>query len=321
VTKYVVTDSNHVLLNRAIHSKKLAETQSKKVASIRIVHTETIIAFPNKHQRGSLFKKHFIVIPQINPTNNKQAATMLNSPFSTPYDDCSRYVHSQQSYRQMMLQQAHDEELRRRRAGEVEYRRQLSEALQRRAFEEELARRRKTKEEKALAEKRRQSMASRRHHSEPSYQVIRGLDGLFYRVPIEMAPEVSTVQQEPSAMKEEKEAPHWIVRGRDGRFYRVTSPAVTDDKSPPEDIIPTASVPEVDPEVVASALERPLKMKENTDPAPKPKCTKSKKPRRHRVTVIVEDASDSEYEDEALNSVWCNRRPSPGEWMEPVESM
>jgi hypothetical protein len=53
-------------------------------------------------------------------------------------------------------------------------------------------------------------------------------------------------------------------------------------------------------------------MKENEDPASKPNSKR---------TVIVEDASDSEYEDEELNSVWCNRRPSPGEWMEPVESM
>lgn len=36
-------------------------------------------------------------------------------------------------------------------------------------------------------------------------------------------------------------------------------------------------------------------------------------------SVLVEDASDSEMEDERKRAVWCNRRPSPGEWMEPVE--
>jgi hypothetical protein len=35
--------------------------------------------------------------------------------------------------------------------------------------------------------------------------------------------------------------------------------------------------------------------------------------------VVVEDASDSEDEDDAIKSVWRNRRPSPGNWMEPVE--
>ena len=46
---------------------------------------------------------------------------------------------------------------------------------------------------------------------------------------------------------------------------------------------------------------------------------KPPKKRRSKVTIIVEDASDSEYEDEEMNSVWRNRRPSPGQWMEPVE--
>lgn len=35
-------------------------------------------------------------------------------------------------------------------------------------------------------------------------------------------------------------------------------------------------------------------------------------------TVVVEDASDSECEDELLSSPWRNRRPSPGQWMEPI---
>jgi hypothetical protein len=45
----------------------------------------------------------------------------------------------------------------------------------------------------------------------------------------------------------------------------------------------------------------------------KVKSKESKKTRRHRATVIVEDASDSEYEGDELNSVWRNQRPSPGE--------
>jgi hypothetical protein len=244
---------------------------------------------------------------------------MLNSPFLTPYDDDSRYIHMSQSYRQMMRQKAYDEELRRRRAREVEYRRQLvaAETMQRRAFEEELARRRKIKEEQNLAEKRRQNMASRRHQSEPSYQVVRGLDGRLYRVPIKMESKLPTGQQEPSAIKEETKVPYCIVRGRDGRLYRVASPAVTNDESPPEDKILTASVPEVS----MNASERPLQMKEKEDATPKRMGKDSNKTRRRRVTVTVEDASDSENEDEELNSVWRNRRPSPGEWMEPVESM
>jgi hypothetical protein len=38
-----------------------------------------------------------------------------------------------------------------------------------------------------------------------------------------------------------------------------------------------------------------------------------------KVTVVVEDASDSEDENDELKSVWRNRRPSPGQWIEPVD--
>jgi len=38
--------------------------------------------------------------------------------------------------------------------------------------------------------------------------------------------------------------------------------------------------------------------------------------------VVVEEASESESEDDDWKSVWCNRRPSPGQsWMEPIESI
>jgi hypothetical protein len=282
-------------------------------------HVWKTAAIIDNHEAHFLRNISFVSIPR--------ATTMLNSPFVTPYDDDSRYFHMSQSYRQMMRQKAYDEELRWRRAREVEYRRQLAaKAMQRRAYEEELARRRKVKEEKALqeqnlAEKGRQNMASRRHHSEPSYQVVRGLDGRLYRVPIEMEPKVPTIQQDPSATAAEAKLPHRIVRGRDGCLNRVATPAVTNNKSSPEDIIPTASVLEVSTNV----SERPLQMKENEDHAPKLMSKESKTPRRRRATVLatvlVEDASDSEDEDQELNSVWRNRRPSPGEWMEPVESM
>merc|ERR1711992_10700 len=42
--------------------------------------------------------------------------------------------------------------------------------------------------------------------------------------------------------------------------------------------------------------------------------------RKRIVGVIVEDASDSEYDNDDYNSPWRNRRPSPGQWLEPVEN-
>jgi hypothetical protein len=51
-----------------------------------------------------------------------------------------------------------------------------------------------------------------------------------------------------------------------------------------------------------------------------PKQSKKEKKSKKRMTMIVEDASESEAEDDEFHSVWHNRRPSAGEWMEPVEN-
>ena len=45
---------------------------------------------------------------------------------------------------------------------------------------------------------------------------------------------------------------------------------------------------------------------------------------RKVATVLVEDVSDSEEDDDmssTLNKTLRNRRPSPGQWIEPVEMM
>lgn len=47
---------------------------------------------------------------------------------------------------------------------------------------------------------------------------------------------------------------------------------------------------------------------------------KVKKAPQPPVTVMVEDASDSENEDWKCKTIWCNRRPSPGQWIEPIKS-
>jgi len=36
--------------------------------------------------------------------------------------------------------------------------------------------------------------------------------------------------------------------------------------------------------------------------------------------IVVEYASDCESCDDSLRSIWRNRRPSPGQWMEPVDA-
>jgi hypothetical protein len=36
--------------------------------------------------------------------------------------------------------------------------------------------------------------------------------------------------------------------------------------------------------------------------------------------IVVEDASDSDLDDDDLKSIWRNRLPSPGQWMEPIST-
>jgi hypothetical protein len=52
-----------------------------------------------------------------------------------------------------------------------------------------------------------------------------------------------------------------------------------------------------------------------------PKQSKKEKISKKRMPIIVEDASENESEDDEFHSVWHNRRPSAGEWMEPVENV
>jgi hypothetical protein len=51
------------------------------------------------------------------------------------------------------------------------------------------------------------------------------------------------------------------------------------------------------------------------------KVSKKQQVRRQQTKILVEDASDSESEDDPWKSMWRNRHPSPDEsWMEPVAS-
>merc|ERR1712217_799110 len=60
--------------------------------------------------------------------------------------------------------------------------------------------------------------------------------------------------------------------------------------------------------IVSSALEQ------FAQPAEKKKSLTQ----QSNITVLVEDASDSEYEEDEKEAIWRNRHPSPGQWMEPV---
>lgn len=155
---------------------------------------------------------------------------------------------------------------------------------------------------------------------EPEFHIVRGYDGRLYQI---KNPAYQKRRQHEVDQTE-------VVRGRDGRLYRVkkqkqtyqpsqpsqptTSSSVESDDSTSRDIpiTKTSATVDIDPEGERIAMETKSKIYRN-------KRDKKSKRKKKRITVIVEDASDSEYEDE-MNSPWRNRRPDPGEWLQPVEN-
>ena len=236
-------------------------------------------------------------------------------------------------YRQQQEQEearrvAYEQELRREHLRELQRRRELEEEEQRqRAYY-------RTQQEKQR--RRREEAASRKAHlstveqedEPPMYRVVQGPDGRLYRIP--------AVQEEPNVPRGPK---YTVVRGPGGRLYRVrTSDSSSDAQldEEPEQITTRSrrdriAEKETSPEQLD--IMETLHNEENVSPKDATKKAQhlgksgtartgrsQQRKNKKRVTVIVEDASDSEMEDDELNSVWRHRRPSPGEWMEPVDN-
>lgn len=155
---------------------------------------------------------------------------------------------------------------------------------------------------------RRHSQRRSRPERPTSRPIVRGSDGRFYRaVDGDGERERSRIEETPHSMRHKEaiveEPQYQIVRGPDGRLYKVpirqSEPSDTDHSG--------------DNEKQESSLNDTVQFVNRSASG-----SRKKRPSRRKVTVIVEDASDSENEDES-KSYWRNRRPSPGLLMEPVE--
>jgi hypothetical protein len=242
--------------------------------------------------------------------------------------EARRRAEQERCYRKLAAQQEVEEERRHQ-----EYMLQLQKIReeaemkrQRQARARLLQQRQRAEEDQRLAyEAARQSQQSSylyeddsdQEDNEPEFHIVRGLDGCLYRM------------RNPSYHRRQKDSMFKRVRGPNGHLYRVK----TENKKEADDMkidtsfdkenVPSKSrsIPiitnndkamdvdsDVNCEVVMTKLQTPREEKNST---------KGKR-RKSKITVIVEDASDSEYEDD-FNSPWRNRRPSPGEWLEPVD--
>ena len=129
-----------------------------------------------------------------------------------------------------------------------------------------------------------------------------------------------------------------IAYGRDGNLYYVKrpihsqqkgrrQPTIREEKTnrftrefQPDPVIAEESHNDSDPETDSDDEDYLMRQRRPIQPIEQRhgRSHLRKKSPKRRITVTVEDASDSECESE-FDSPWRNRRPSPGQWMEPVD--
>jgi hypothetical protein len=132
--------------------------------------------------------------------------------------------------------------------------------------------------------------------------------------------------------------PGTILRGRDGRLYRVVArPAkeqhdcdptgsFSDDESCSSnsmDKVQEENVAPVENTLNATANEFTPKSfnGQNNAPTCRESNSSSSSKNKKTLTLVVEDVPlDEDDELRELHSIWRNRVPEPGQWMEPVES-
>jgi hypothetical protein len=244
--------------------------------------------------------------------NDKQTTTMWTDYYFSPQHDDSFYP-SFLSPWQVQYEQEAQRRLRRHR--EMEYRREML---------------RRAQEEQRLLELQNQQKQPNRHRQntkhvksvdamlhQPSHSIFQGLDGRWYRVPIR--------QNHRSKESHDRTGPHrrWYQSESDTDddqnsevFHDVSSGSTRDETKPTE--ISTRRKEENQQPTIATKKSSLDKSQTQTNKNTNGRKSKEIDNKSRGEVVIVEDASDSEQEDVILDSVWRNRRPSPGQWMEPV---
>jgi hypothetical protein len=216
------------------------------------------------------------------------------------------------------LRPTYDEDLYRRQAALERYRRQQEELRQRDAwrqlvaYQESQERRRMQKIEQSRRGRQRQDLqnesSSRHTQDTPIYEIVRGRDGQLYRV---RAPTPPARDRTSAAETTGKPKPNSVARGPDGRFYRAND---SDSLKADDELTRDKTFKQVVAEVPVTRDTTAEKRNKTAETAA------AYVQESNLTSYIVEDASDSEYEDESpLDRTMRNRLPSPGQWMEPVE--
>lgn len=208
---------------------------------------------------------------------------------------------------------------RQRRAEEYERQRRL--ALQRE--EEERLRRQQILRARAEAEAQRRAKLAeaerqrllRQKLSQLRTAIVRGPDGYLYRVILDndIASDEESVHEQPRHQMQVQQQPKH--RKEDPQPMETESMHSTSTSSTiyHDAIDDENTTVRISNKSVGDKTQKVHKKKSRKN------SKKGRKKSRKKITITVEDASDSEYDDD-FSSPWRNRRPGPGEsWIEPVE--
>jgi len=284
---------------------------------------------------------------------------MLNSPFSIAYNSDPYYSYQQPMYRRQHQPSSYNHQRRRRylqqlqAAEEAQRRRAEAERRHEQATRQEYLKRLQEEETYRRAyeaAKRRREMEEAKNKQEqvqdyffgndresdddydeeeamePVFRIIQGSDGRLYQVKVgerlrhQPNPQLrrsSSMRNERNVMTStpQQDKSFQFIRSPEGRIYRAQrQPDKGGVKSKPSWLSRRNHIARND-----QTDEESSEFGHGTSPFAPVQIPIRPSMRRKKVTVVVEDASDSESED--LRSSERNRLvPSPGQWMEPVKS-
>lgn len=192
------------------------------------------------------------------------------------------------------------EEERRRRAAELEMRRQMQEEIE---LRERQKRERVQEEHRRLDQLRREHLAkNQKQVSYPPGTIVRGRDGNLYRV---VAPPRC------QNMSDDMDTRGATTEIREKKLEDMSTEEVSDSNGDDSDS--------------DSSAEEWHYCQDTDNNVPMSFDSDSKEQQKHSMlpahSDIVVETVPNEEDDELreLHSVWRNRRPSPGQWMEPCE--
>jgi len=259
-----------------------------------------------------------------------------HQPSSYNHQRRRRYLQQLQAAEEAQSRQA-EAERRHQQATRQEYLKRLQEEeTYRRAYEAAKRRREMLEEAKNKQEQVQDYLFGNDRESdddydeeeamEPVFRIMQGSDGRLYKVKVgeKLRPQPNPRLRRSSSMRNERNVMasspqqddgYQFIRSPEGRIYRVQRQPDNEGVEPKPSwlsrrnhIVRNNQTDEESPE-----------FEHGTSPFAPVQIPIRPSMKRKKVTVVVEDASDSESED--LRSSEKSRLvPSPGQWMEPVKS-